>query len=89
MARVIAIAAAVGFVVPIAWIIIVWGFDLSGHGSLISSEWFSTLSEFICPPFFLQFTVLAPFLNAALYALAAYVVLLILDQREPKRTGVH
>jgi hypothetical protein len=82
VARVIAIAAGVGFVTPIVWMIISWGFDLSGHASVISGEWFSTLVDITCPPFFLQFTILAPFLNAALYAFAAYMVLLIVAPKK-------
>jgi hypothetical protein len=74
MARVIAIATGVGFVTPIALLIAVWGFTLTNHESLISGEWFSTLSVLICPPSFVQFTTLAPFLNAALYASGAYII---------------
>jgi len=86
--KVIAIAATAGFAVPIAWLVVIWGFVLSGHESLISGEWFSTLSKLICPPFFLQFTILAPVLNAGMYALGAYIFLLIIGG-ERKSTGVH
>jgi hypothetical protein len=82
MKRVIAIAAGTGFVIPMAWLAITWSFTLTGHESFISGEWFSTLVDIMCPPFFLQFTILAPFLHAALYAFAAYLVLLIVA---PKR----
>jgi hypothetical protein len=41
----------------------------------------ATLATITCPPLYLQFTVLAPFLNAGLYAVVAVVWMKVKNQK--------
>jgi hypothetical protein len=78
MPKTVWIAATVGFLVPVFWI----GFWLLNP--FRDNPFLQTLAMVSCPPFYLQFSVLAPFLNAVLYALLA---LAWLKLRNPNPTA--
>jgi len=71
MPKTVWIAATVGFLVPVFWI----GFWLLNpfrdNPFFRDNQFLQTLAMVSCPPFYLQFSVLAPFLNAVLYVLVA------------------
>ena len=71
MLKTVWIAGTVGFFVGVLWLSL-WLLVPVRDVQLRPSP-FGTLAMVTCPPFFLQFTVLAPFLNAALYAFMALV----------------
>ena len=71
MLKAVWIAGAVGFFVGVFWLGL-WLLVPGGYVQLRPDQ-FVSLPMITCPPFLLQFTVLAPFLNAGLYAVVALV----------------
>jgi hypothetical protein len=79
MPKTVWIAGAVGFFVGVFWLGL-WLLVPLGYVQLRPDQ-FVSLAMITCPPFLLQFTVLAPFLNAGLYSVVA---LLWIKVKNPK-----
>jgi uncharacterized membrane protein (Fun14 family) len=80
MPKTVWIAGAVGFFVGVFWLGL-WSLVPVGVIQLRPDR-FASLAMITCPPFLLQFTVLAPLLNAALYAVVALVWVKVNNPRD-------
>ena len=73
--RTVWIAGAVGFFVGVFWLCVMLLIPVGGV------QFVPIFSFVTCPPFLLQFTFLAPFLNAVLYAFLALLWVMLRNRK--------